>query len=194
MVKILVGEEFKEVELKGTLRNNYAISNFGRLVSYLYDLEEDGRVLKGSYVNGYRILRYSYKDVLGRKKYSQNLIYHLVAEKFLPEPTKEQTYLLHNDFVKDNDISTNLRWATKDEFRDHFMSSPLYEDGIEKSKKTRQKMDGNKLSTTDVMRIKKMLANPNRKTRLRLIAKQFGISEMQLYRIKSGENWGHVEI
>ena len=44
------------------------------------------------------------------------------------------------------------------------------------------------------MRIKKMLANPNRKTRLRLIAKQFGISEMQLYRIKSGENWGHVEI
>ena len=33
MVKILVGEEFKEVELKGTLRNNYAISNFGRLVS-----------------------------------------------------------------------------------------------------------------------------------------------------------------
>ena len=157
-------------------------------------MEEDGRVLKGSYVNGYRILRYSYKDEVGRKKYTQNLIYHLVAEKFLPPPTEDQTYLLHIDFVKDNDNATNLKWGTKDEFRDHFMSSPLYEDGIEKSKKTRQKMDGNKLSTTDVMRIKKMLANPNRKTRLRLIAKQFGISEMQLYRIKSGENWGHVEI
>ena len=112
----------------------------------------------------------------------------------MPPPTEDQTYLLHIDFVKDNDNATNLKWGTKDEFRDHFMSSPLYEDGIEKSKKTRQKMDGNKLSTTDVMRIKKMLANPNRKTRLRLIAKQFGISEMQLYRIKSGENWGHVEI
>lgn len=194
MVKILVGEEFKEVELKGTLRNNYAISNFGRLVSYQYDLEEDGRLLKGSYVNGYRILRYSYKDEVGRKKYTQNLIYHLVAEKFLPPPTEDQTYLLHIDFVKDNDNVTNLKWGTKEEFRDHFMNSPLYEDGIEKSKKTRQKMDGNKLSTTDVIRIKKMLANPNRKTRLRLIAKQFGISEMQLYRIKSGENWGHVEI
>ena len=57
MVKILVGEEFKDVELKSTLRNNYAISNFGRLVSYQHDIEEDGKVLKGSYVNGYRILR-----------------------------------------------------------------------------------------------------------------------------------------
>ena len=27
-----------------------------------------------------------------------------------------------------------------------------------------------------------------------MIAKQFGISEMQLYRIKSGENWGNVKI
>ena len=29
---------------------------------------------------------------------------------------------------------------------------------------------------------------------MRLIAKQFGISEMQLYRIKSGENWSHVKM
>ncbi len=26
-----------------------------------------------------------------------------------------------------------------------------------------------------------------------MLAKQFGISEMQVWRIKSGENWGHVE-
>ena len=87
-----------------------------------------------------------------------------------------------------------MKWATLEEFREHFMSSPYYEEGKEKSKKTRQMMDGNKLTTTDVIRIKKMLANPNRKTRLRIIAKQFGISEMQLYRIKSGENWGHIKV
>jgi hypothetical protein len=29
---------------------------------------------------------------------------------------------------------------------------------------------------------------------VRLIAKQFGISETQLYRIKSGENWSHIKI
>jgi len=27
---------------------------------------------------------------------------------------------------------------------------------------------------------------------LKMIAKQFGISTMQLHRIKTGENWGHV--
>lgn len=194
MVKILVGEEFKEVNLKGNLRNRYVISNFGRLVSFQEGIEIDGRLLKGSYTNGYRILRYSYKDELGKKKYTQNLIYHLVAEKFLPRPTEDQKYLLHLDFVKDNDNVTNLKWATLEEFREHFMSSPYYEEGKEKSKKTRQMMDGNKLTTTDVIRIKKMLANPNRKTRLRIIAKQFGISEMQLYRIKSGENWGHIKV
>jgi DNA-binding Xre family transcriptional regulator len=44
------------------------------------------------------------------------------------------------------------------------------------------------------MHIKKILANPNRKTRMKIIARRFGISEMQLYRIKSGKNWGHVTI
>jgi hypothetical protein len=28
---------------------------------------------------------------------------------------------------------------------------------------------------------------------MKQIAEHFGISEMQLYRIKSGENWGHVK-
>lgn len=194
MVKILIGEEYREVKLKGDMRNNYAISNFGNLVSFTSNIEEDGRLLKGSYVNGYRILRYSYRDEKGEKRYSQNLIYHLVAEKFLPPPTEDQTYLLHVNHVKDHDHVDNLKWGTKDEFRDHFMNSPLYEEGKKKSRETRQKMDGTKLTTTDVIRIKKMIANPNRKTRLKMIAKQFGISEMQLYRIKSGENWGHLKI
>ena len=49
-----------------------------------------------------------------------------------------------------------------------------------------------KLDSTQVMRIKRMIFDPQRKTRMRIIAKQFGISEMQLYRIKTGENWASV--
>ena len=44
------------------------------------------------------------------------------------------------------------------------------------------------------MLIKKLLANPNQRTRLKMIAKQFGVSEMQISRIKSGENWNHIKI
>jgi DNA-binding Xre family transcriptional regulator len=44
------------------------------------------------------------------------------------------------------------------------------------------------------MHLKKLISDPNRKTRLKMLAKQFGISEMQVSRIKSGENWGHIKI
>jgi len=44
------------------------------------------------------------------------------------------------------------------------------------------------------MVIKKLLANPKQTTRLKMIAKQFGVSEMQIRRIKSGENWGYIKV
>jgi DNA invertase Pin-like site-specific DNA recombinase len=56
------------------------------------------------------------------------------------------------------------------------------------------KSDGHKLTANKVKFIKKRLADPNRTIRLKMLAKQFGISEMQLYRIKRGENWGHIKI
>jgi DNA-binding Xre family transcriptional regulator len=40
--------------------------------------------------------------------------------------------------------------------------------------------------------IKKMLQHDN--TRLKMIAKQFGITHTQLNRIRSGENWSYVKI
>jgi hypothetical protein len=56
------------------------------------------------------------------------------------------------------------------------------------------KSDGRKLTVTKVMHLKKLIFDPKRKTRLKMLAKQFGISEMQVSRIKSGENWGHIKI
>ena len=51
-----------------------------------------------------------------------------------------------------------------------------------------------KLSEAKVRVIKKKLLDPNRRTRLRIIANQFGITTTQLYRIKSGENWGEIKV
>jgi len=44
------------------------------------------------------------------------------------------------------------------------------------------------------MLLKKILLDPTRKTRMKILARQFGVSEMTLYRIKSGKNWGHIKI
>jgi len=57
---------------------------------------------------------------------------------------------------------------------------------------TPRKRYNTKLTETKVKLIKRKIFDPNRRTRMKMIAKQFGISEMQLYRIKSGENWGSV--
>jgi transcriptional regulator with PAS, ATPase and Fis domain len=49
-----------------------------------------------------------------------------------------------------------------------------------------------KLTESKVIMIKKMLRSD--KNRLKMIAKQFGITHTQLNRIRSGENWGHVKL
>lgn len=47
-----------------------------------------------------------------------------------------------------------------------------------------------KLTYPQISVLKEKLLNPNLQTRIKVLAKQFGVSEMLLYRIKSGENWG----
>ena len=39
-----------------------------------------------------------------------------------------------------------------------------------------------------------MLLRQDNKTRLVMIAKQFNITTQQLYRIRTGENWGHIQV
>ena len=88
-------------------------------------------------------------------------------------------------------------WRYKIRELEHSKKSPYI---IEARKKqlaklnAKRKYQGNKLNSTQVMLLKKKLHDPNRKTRLKIIAKQFGVTEMTLHRIKTGENWGHIEI
>jgi DNA-binding MurR/RpiR family transcriptional regulator len=53
--------------------------------------------------------------------------------------------------------------------------------------------NGLKLNATQVRSIKKTLESKNRKLTIRQLAEKYGVSEMTLYRIKSGENWSKVK-
>ena len=44
-----------------------------------------------------------------------------------------------------------------------------------------------------VKAIKKLLGDPKRKLTFKQLAEKYGVSEMTLYRIKSGENWGKIK-
>lgn len=185
-------EEFREISLNVSVTMRYAISNYGRLLSFL-ERFEDGRILKGSLICGYHIIRYKPKDKDGKLLNRHLFQYKLVAEYFLPKPTPEQVYVIHLDYDRLNDHVSNLKWATKAEMVDHNNKSPFVIEAKRRLRDPNIKSGVKKLTVTNVMLIKKIMSDPNRKTRVRLLAKQFGVSEMQLQRIKTGENWKTVK-
>lgn len=191
-LKIYPGEEFKEVELEDKLTFRYAVSNRGRIISFSDDIK-NGRLLNGSKSDGYKMLRYRMRRE-GKVINKHYFVCKLVAHHFVPKLSEDQTYVLHLDRVRDNDDYRNLRWATREEMIEHSRKSPFVIQAKKNLLEHNIKSDGKKLTVTKVMLIKKLLAKPDRKTRLKMIAKQFGVSEMQIRRIQSGENWGHIKI
>jgi hypothetical protein len=174
----------------------YAISNFGRLVSYTDNIE-NGRIINGGLQDGYRVWRYKiYAGTGDNKVYNRcRFLYKFVAEYFLPQPSAEHKYLLHLNYVRNDDHVDNLKWATYKEMIAHRYHSPTATRVREKNlPKLWAAKGGHKLTETDVIRLKKKLLDPNRKTRMKMLARQFGVTEMQLHRIKTGENWGNVKV
>jgi len=188
MVRSYWNEEWKEVEFdKGALKKRYAVSNYGRIISFT-DKIENGDFIKGGKLRGYSTLPLR---PFGKSK--TFYIHKLVAELFLKKGSPKQTFVIHLDYNKSNNYIANLKWATKAEMFAHQQENPSVIEAREKLK-GRRTQEGHKLTATQVMRLKMRINDPKRKTRLKLIAREFGISEMQLYRIKSGQNWAHVEV
>ncbi|GGF23228.1 NUMOD4 domain-containing protein [Flavobacterium limi] len=191
-IRFYPNEEFKEIDINESLQFRYAISNKGRLISFTDEIQ-NGRLLKGGLSDGYPTFRFKIRqDDKIVNKYL--FLYKLVAQYFIPKQSEDQTYVLHLDYIRNNDDVNNLRWATREEMIAHSRKSPHVIQAKKNLIEHNIKSDGRKLTTTKVMLIKKILARPEQKTRLKMIAKQFGVSEMQIRRIASGENWGHVKI
>lgn len=193
MLRFFATETFKEISFDGKLQLHYAISNFGRLVSYADKLEE-GRFVKGTTIDGYRIFRYKIRDAENKLKHRHYFFYRLVANYFLTKSSDQQVFVLHLDRNRGNDYVGNLKWATKAEMLAHSKSSPYVIEAKKNLIQNRIKSDGNKLTETQVIWLKKKLLDPDRKTRLKMLAKKFGVSTMTLHRIKTGENWGHIKV
>jgi hypothetical protein len=193
MIRFYPNEQFKEIAVPSTLKMRYAISNAGRLLSFTENFQ-DGRILNPGKVDGYKVFNYKIRKEDGKYSYKHLYYFRLVAEYFIPKPSEAHTYVLHLDFSRDNDTLNNLRWATREEQLVHYRKSPRVIQAKKDLIEHNIKSDGRKLDSTKVIRIKKMLTNPNRTTRIKMIAKLFGVSEMQIHRIQRGENWGHIKI
>ncbi|WP_274474763.1 HNH endonuclease [Mangrovimonas aestuarii] len=183
MIINLKNEKWKRYILPQWRDNEvYDISSHGRVISYKY--KEEGELISLSNIGGYK----AFTAIKKNKKNHLVYVHRAVASLFL-ENEEGKKFVIHKDFDKSNNGVDNLAWANQKELTAHNSSNPLV---VEAKAKRKVKRPYTKLSEGKVKLIKRKIFDPNRKTRLRLIAKQFGISEMQLYRIKSGENWSSV--
>lgn len=179
MIRRYWNEEWKEIEFdeKISEEEKFKISNYGRILNCKTDEEF---LIKKYSINGYQTLRLKKKDGKRTSRY----IHKLIAEHFLEK--NNGVCVIHLNYDKTDNRIENLKWATKREKELHQFNNPNWEEVIRK----RNKNIG-KLTPGRVRIIKRQLKNKN--NRITMIAKRFGVSDMQIHRIKTGENWGSVK-
>lgn len=179
MIRNFWNEQWKKIVFDDKISENekFKISNYGRIINCKGAKEF---LVTESFINGYQNLPLKQKQ---NGKCTSRYVHKLVAEHFLEKG--DGVYVIHLDYNKKNNHAANLKWATKREKEIHQFSNPEY-------KNRPRKRTYAKLTESKVRLIKRKINDPNRRTRMKMIAKQFGVSEMQLYRIKWGENWSSV--
>lgn len=174
-------EKWKDIKFDEHIDENekFKISNYGRILNCKHDEEFQ---VKKYFINGYQNLPVRQKK---NGKKTSRYVHKLVAEAFLEK--EDGVYVIHVNYDKTDNQVSNLKWATKKEKETHQFSNPEFKNMV------RKLPSNTKLSEAKVKIIKRKINDPNRRTRIKMIAKQFGISETQLYRIKKGENWSSIK-
>ncbi len=182
-------EKWKLIEFpkKVKLQKKYLVSNTGKLSSY-YDNPKEAKKLKAKRIEDYHCISLR---MFGVKK--SLFVHRLVAESFVKRPSAKHEYVIHLDHNKSNNNASNLKWVTLEQQVEHRKSSPA----VKRALKERVLQDGDYskvLTEAKVRRIKEEIWNPKRKRTLKQIANAFGVSEMNIYRIKSGEFWYKIKV
>jgi len=174
-------ERWSKVPAKGdTKKCNYYFSDHGRLKS-VNKLSKDEKLLKGSLMKqGFKQLNLKLIDDARQGFY----VHKLVAKKFCKKK-RSQKFVIHKDGNKLNNHFENLSWATREEMTQHQVEQGVY------LHKNRKMPSHSKMTETKVKLLKKRLREG--KTKRKVLAKSFGITETQVRRIEKGENWGHVK-
>ncbi len=187
MIKKNNGEIWKQLQFKGwkQLRKKYAISSRGRAASYSENVLADGKLLEGSLTSGYKTLNLHINDNNGTIYFHRE-----VAKLFNKKNSPKDRFVIHLNHNKTDNNSKNLKWASQESVSTHQQKSP---EKIAYKKIQNTRKEGLKLTSSQVKAIKEAIGNPRRKLTFKQIADKYKVSEMTIYRIKSGENWSNVK-
>lgn len=180
-------EIWKPLSIKGKKNGPaYVVSNLGRFGV----MDKKGSVEVRTYHRQHGGYRFSYR-LNGESKSLP--IYKEVAKAFVNKPSSKHSMIIRKDHDYFNDSAANLVWATPEEHRAHVTNSP----NNVKARKTKaiiKSYNPKVLDEKKVKEIKKLIWSPKRKLTFKQIAENYGVSEMQIYRIKNGELWFHVKV
>jgi predicted DNA binding protein len=157
------------------------VSNYGRVKKEIS--EDEFKLVTIGKINKFDTFKY---PRIGTKKPANFYVHRAIGFLFL-EKREDQRFVIHKNHNLDDNTLKNLKWVNQKELTAHQITNPkrIEKFGIKPCAK---------LTEGQVRVIKKKLLDPNRRTRLRIIASQFGITTTQLDRIKSGENWGEIKV
>ncbi len=186
MIKKNNGEIWKQLQFKGwkQLRKKYAVSSHGRVASYKEDIVADGKLLEGSLTSGYKTLNLHINGTNGTIYFHRE-----VAKLFNKKNSPKEKFVIHLNHSKTDNNYKNLKWSTQKDVSVHQQKSP---DKIAYKKVQNSRTRGLKLDAKQVKAIKTLIENPRRKLTYKQIAGKYNVSEMTIYRIKSGENWSNI--
>ena len=187
MIKKINGEIWKQLQFDGwkLLRKKYALSSHGRAASYYEDVNADGKLLEGSLTSGYKTLNLHINGNNGTIYFHRE-----VAKFFNKKNSPKDKFVIHLNHDKTDNSSKNLKWASQKDVSAHQQKSP---EKIAYKKVQHSRTRGLKLTLSQVKAIKAFIDNPRRKLTYKQIADKYNVSEMTIYRIKSGENWSNVK-
>lgn len=160
----------------------YAITNDGHIISYAR--YAGGEKLRGRKHGQYLAIDFRLKD--GQK--TSYLIHRLVAEYYVRKPKDFSYYthvIIHKDWNGKNNHPKNLKWVhyatalrrSNEKFGNPIMNHP--DRGFYK------------LDVNEVKIIKRELLKG---ASLKSLSDKYGVSNTQIKRIKTGENWGHITV
>ena len=130
-------------------------------------------------------------EIKKRTIHYHSLIHRLAAEYFLIKPSEEHTIVAHIDYNKLNNHVGNLKWMTREENYAHQQGSPIViQEKIDRKFRPKDLTKVAKLTVTKVMLLKKLL---NEGKPIKMLVKQFKITDTQILRIKRGENWKNID-
>ncbi len=178
----LANERWKEVSYP--TRTKYEVSNQGRVRSYFPDPEQPV-ISTGVLQMGYIFLDYYNTEQERRIKVPFHII---VADHFVNKPSADHKRIIHLDYQKANNKATNLKWGTQDQFNAYQKKNPAL--AATRLDINIHRLKGPKLTLAQVEKIRKMLADPNRKITKEKIAAMYNIASMTVYRIQNGDIWG----